>query len=157
MPTLRRLTAWVTTALLSLQSLQGSGTLCMTHGDDAAAMSRVAPAPTAHRGGADLGRATSGHRHGTSLATTAERGPGAPPDAFVPSSAEGAPMTHHGECPDRESPRACASMSACAVVAALPGVPVIANATAAATRVIAMRLTQPPLVTRAPELPPPRV
>lgn len=161
MQTVRRLTAWLTTAVLLLQALQGSGVLCMAHPSDRPTLSRVSHAGHDIRAGLSrMGAASDGDAMGMShdagaAASRSARASGADPQPLAKGMPSDIP-SRHGNCPDRESPRACSTMTACATAAALPTFTMVAVAPEPDAGVVAAHLTQPPPITRAPELPPPR-
>lgn len=161
MSTARRFMAFLTTVVLLLQSLQGSGLLCMAHPSGRSTLSRVSLAGDDVQSGSsrmDGGShdAAMAMSHGDAVPTArSARAIDADPQSLSQDTPSNMP-SHRGDCPDRESPRACVTMTTCATAAAVPTFTVVAMSPRLHADVVAARLTQPPLVTRAPELPPPR-
>lgn len=94
--------------------------------------------------------------HGdAALTSSAARGIDTDPQALAQETS-GTMPSHRGDCPDREAPRACVTMTACATAAAVPSFTIVAMSPQLHEDVAAPPRAWPPLVTRAPELPPPR-
>jgi hypothetical protein len=128
---LQRFAALTVVTVLLLQSLQGSGVMCTGH------------SATPHRGAA------------AHVMMQGDAGALAHRSALMTGS-DTSPDSRSDECPDRETPRSCSTMATCAAMAALPSFEASAYSSPDEGGVIVTRLASPPLVQRAPELPPPR-